>query len=308
MITYVDLIKDIKSLGIKEGDTLFLRISYRTIGKIEGGPKTFLDAVLNVIGKEGTIILVAFPYKYCTSVRFFHRSKILSENNLEPITTVGVMSLLAVKYPSAMVSKKLIFPFVVIGKHAQYLTENHTNEKDGYWLLKEASERFNSKCLRIGGETLTGTTHIAFTEMLRKYDYYQKKLLYGSYIKENCKVRWQSEANTVFCKKGFKKMYDQIMYPNISKKEGKVGNGYAVVTEMKETLEREREILFKNPKEILCEDSNCVRCRTTFSFSDQTNGRFLINQLFRLNLSNIKIFLFNTKFIFTNILFGKEMQ
>ncbi|MDR1056212.1 MAG: AAC(3) family N-acetyltransferase [Prevotellaceae bacterium] len=300
MITYNDLVNDIKSLGIKEGDTLFLRVSYKAIGKIEAGPKAFIDALLNVIGKEGTIILTAFPKTYNQLLRFFYKGKISSANNLmKPIT--GVMPIFALKYPSAMVSKKLLFPFVVIGKHAKYLTENHTNEKDGYWLLREATEKFNSKCLRIGGESLTGTTHLALTEMLRKYDYYQTRSFYGLYIKENDKISWQIKNNTTFCIKGFKKMYDQLIYPNVGKKEGKVGNGYAIVTEMKETLAKEREILFRNPIEILCEDSDCAICRTSFTFSDSTKGKYLINQLFRLKLGNIK-------FILLYILYGRKIQ
>ena len=75
MITYNDLVRDIKSLGIKDGDTLFLRISYRAIGKIENGPKTFIDALLNVVGEEGTIILTAFPKIFQSHVRFFIRNK-----------------------------------------------------------------------------------------------------------------------------------------------------------------------------------------------------------------------------------------
>ena len=307
MVTYNNLINDLKSFEIKEGDTLFLRISYKAVGEIENGPKTFIDALLNVIGESGTMILTAFPKEYHSFARIFYKNKISSENNL-PMPYTGVMSVLALKYPNALVSKKLIFPFVVIGKHAKYLTENHTNEKEGFWLLREAIEKFDSKCLRIGGDTLTGTTHLAFTDMLKKYKYYQKSLPIGLYIKEDNEIRWQTEPISNFCRKGFKKMYDQLIYPYISKKEGKVGNGYAIVTKMKETLDKEREILFKNPKEILCEDSNCVRCRTTFTFSDSTNIKFVIKQLYKLKLNNIKTPLSQIKFVILNFLFGKKIQ
>jgi len=307
MITYNNLVCDIKSLGIKEGDTLFLRVSYRAIGKIENGPKTFIDALLSVIGKEGTIILTAFPKKYNSFFRIFHKDKISSETNLQKPRT-GIMSVLALKYSSAMTSKKLIFPFVVIGKHAKYLTENHTSEKEGYWLLKEATEKFNSKCLRVGGDSLTGTTHLAFTEMLKKYKYYQTRFLYGLYIKENDNIKWQTEAISSFCIRGFCKIYDHLIYPNISKNESKVGNGYAIVTNMKETLEREREILFKNPKEILCDNPNCAKCRTSFTFSDLKSSRFLINQLFNFKLSNSKILLSSIKFVMSNNFFGEKVQ
>ena len=307
MITYNDLVHDIKSLGVKEGDTLFLRISYKAIGKVENGPKTFLDALLSVVGENGTIILTAFPKSHNSAFRFFYRNKISSENNLQKPKT-GIMPIVALEYPSSAVSKKLRFPFVVIGKHAKYLTENHTKEKEGYWLLREACEKFNSHCLRIGGESLTGTTHFALTDMLKRYNYYQMQLPYGIYVKENDKIKWETGEFTSFCTKAYKKMFDQLIYPNINKKEGKVGNGYAIITSMRETLEREREILLKNPKEILCDNSDCMKCRTSFTFSDLTKARYMITQLFKLKPSNIKRFLVEFRSFLLIVLFGKRMQ
>ena len=56
MITFDSLRNDLKALGVSSGDLLFLRISYKAIGRVEGGPKTFVDALLDVVGKEGTIV------------------------------------------------------------------------------------------------------------------------------------------------------------------------------------------------------------------------------------------------------------
>lgn len=307
MITYDDLVNDIKSLGIKDGDTLFLRVSYKAIGKSENGPKTFLDALLDVIGENGTLILTIFPKKYPLIFKFFCRNKISSEGNLRESRT-GVMPKFALKYPFAMVSKKLTRPFVVIGKHAKYLTENHTNEKEGLWLLREALEKFDSKCLRIGGDSLTGTTHLALDDMLRKYNYYQTCLLVGLYVKENDEVKWQADTGSQFCRRGFRKIYDQLIYPNVSKIEGKIGNGYAIVTKMRDTIEKEREIFYENPKKILCDDPNCVKCRTTFSFSDRSNGKFIINQFIKLKPSIIRISLFRIMTVILNVFWGKKIQ
>ena len=49
MITFDSLRNDLKMLGVSSGDLLFLRISYKAIGRVEGGPKTFVDALLDVV-------------------------------------------------------------------------------------------------------------------------------------------------------------------------------------------------------------------------------------------------------------------
>ncbi|WP_044300445.1 AAC(3) family N-acetyltransferase [Bacteroides fragilis] len=72
MITFDSLRNDLKMLGVSSGDLLFLRISYKAIGRVEGGPKTFVDALLDVVGKEGTIVVTAFPSRYSSFMRFFY--------------------------------------------------------------------------------------------------------------------------------------------------------------------------------------------------------------------------------------------
>ena len=84
MHTIEKIKNDLINLGIKSGDTLFLRISYRAVGKIEGGPKSFIDALLDVVGTDGTIILTAFPKKYIRQFRFLHRRQILTDKTEYP--------------------------------------------------------------------------------------------------------------------------------------------------------------------------------------------------------------------------------
>lgn len=49
-------------LGIKKGDVILMHSSYRSLGDVDGGAKTFFDAFLEVLGEEGTLILPALSY------------------------------------------------------------------------------------------------------------------------------------------------------------------------------------------------------------------------------------------------------
>ena len=51
------IIDDLKQLGVEEGDHLAVALSLRSIGHVVGGPKTFIEALLEVVGPNGTIMM-----------------------------------------------------------------------------------------------------------------------------------------------------------------------------------------------------------------------------------------------------------
>lgn len=309
MITKESLKEDFYRIGIKEGDTLFLRISYKAVGKIEGGPMVFLQALHEVIGEDGTIILTAFPQKYIRQLRFFHRKEVYSYEN-PPKPTTGVMPIMAMSYPGVKISRKLEFPFLVIGKHSEYLTNSHTHEKRGYWLLEEAINKFDCKCLRIGGEGFTGTTHIAFTNVLEETGNYQIKPKYGLYFKEGDSIVWHDAENTIFCHKAFLEANSKYIYPTIVQKtEGSIGNGHAVLTSMMETLKKEEEFISKDITKMLCNDRDCLLCRVSLSFSDSNFFAYFLRQLAHIcKGNNVKGAIQNIRALFNNKFFGVRQR
>ena len=57
---------DLRALGIKPGDTLLIHASYKSLGPIEGGAKTFFDAVLSYLGEDGTLVMPALSFTTVT--------------------------------------------------------------------------------------------------------------------------------------------------------------------------------------------------------------------------------------------------
>lgn len=286
MNTLNSLKEDLLKLGLRTGDTVFLRISYKAIGKVEGGPKTFLDAIVEVIGEEGTVLLTAFPKRYKNKLRFFHRKDAAEENNRPP-TFTGALSSVGMKYPGSVMSARVDFPFVVIGKHADYLASNHTYDKNGYWILEEAIDKFNCICLRVGGEPFIGTTHMSLSHVLQEKGEYQMAPRYGLYVKEKDGLKWRENNNVIFCPTAFKNYLPEIIN-EIKISEGKVGEGYAIITDMKKSLKAEEELFRKDLKKILCSSPDCCICRTTFSFSDSTKTKYLLRQFAKLFKGNTK--------------------
>ena len=52
MITKNDLIRDLRQLGVVRGDTLNLKVSMKSIGDIDGGANTLIEALMEVVGGQ----------------------------------------------------------------------------------------------------------------------------------------------------------------------------------------------------------------------------------------------------------------
>lgn len=60
-LTLEKLIEELQNCGIKEGDSVLVHSSFSKIGFVEGGPKTFVEALLTVIGTTGNLLMPSSP-------------------------------------------------------------------------------------------------------------------------------------------------------------------------------------------------------------------------------------------------------
>lgn len=131
MYTKNDLLNDIAAIGIKPNDTLMVHSSMKSIGKVEGGADTVLDAFIEYLKDDG---LLVFPT---------HTWGILDDKNniFDPITTpscVGLLSNMFMKRPNVMRSLHATHSVAALGKDAaEYIKgeEYHDSPcpRDGCW-------------------------------------------------------------------------------------------------------------------------------------------------------------------------------
>ena len=75
-LTKVDLEKDIRALGIQIGDVILVHSSLSKIGYLANGAMSFINALKEVVGESGTILMPTSPnneYQYdsqCNYDRF----------------------------------------------------------------------------------------------------------------------------------------------------------------------------------------------------------------------------------------------
>jgi len=116
MYTKSDLIKNIEAMGIKKTDTLLIHSSMKSIGAVDGGAETVLDAFIEHLADDGLLI---FPTHTWATVP--------GETDLyDPETSpscVGILTNLFMKRPNTHRSLNPTHSVAAIGKDAEeYVT------------------------------------------------------------------------------------------------------------------------------------------------------------------------------------------
>ena len=57
-----EIVKDLRALGVEQGHKLMVHSSYKSLGGVDGGIITFIEALKEAVGGEGTLMFPAFSY------------------------------------------------------------------------------------------------------------------------------------------------------------------------------------------------------------------------------------------------------
>ena len=60
MITREQITGDLKALDIRTGDAVMMHSSLSALGFVDGGAETVVDALLETVGPDGTLLVPAF--------------------------------------------------------------------------------------------------------------------------------------------------------------------------------------------------------------------------------------------------------
>lgn len=255
-----DLINHLQKAGIEKGNLLHLKVSMRSIGKIEGGAQTLLEALLDTVGSEGTLVIDSFIPSYPLPLNSEDREKISNEKSP---SYAGALANVMINHPNAVRSKHPIQKFTAIGKLAHLLMDSHTPKSGGYDVLYKMA-KMNALNLSVGRNTLgVGTTHVAIEKsgLVKKESHRGVNYLTESGKTELFKVNWNGG-----CGRGFPKfipLYEKAGFL----KWVKIGHAEAALTNMNGTLEVEMQKLKEQPDFFFCDDPTCKDCRLNWEHS-----------------------------------------
>lgn len=225
--TRESLLKDLKTLGVKEGMTLIVHTSLKSIGWVNGGAQAVILALMDAVTEDGTLVLQAhsadlsdpaewenppIPESWWETVR---HTMPAFDPDTTPTYHLGKIPELFRTFPNVYRSNHPVMSVAAWGKNARLLTEEHQLDYGfgpGTPLAK--AYELDASVLFIG----TGfDTHTSFhlAEVLTDVRKHVKK---GSPILENGKQVW--------------KTYDEIEYDDEDFEE--IGNAFKKVAEIRE--------------------------------------------------------------------------
>lgn len=122
VLTKVDLINQFKSIGIQQGDSLLVHSSLSKIGYVEGGAKTVVDALLEVVGVNGNLLMPTSP-NASLQLDFIRDLNVFDVANTP--SSLGSVTEHFRKLPNAIRSAHPTEPVSCIGPDAEYFTGDH---------------------------------------------------------------------------------------------------------------------------------------------------------------------------------------
>jgi aminoglycoside 3-N-acetyltransferase len=108
-----DLIQGLAALGIHQGDVLLLHSALSSLGRVEGGAPALVEAILRLLGPDGTLLVPTLP----------DLSQPFSPETSP--STVGRLTEVVRQWPGAVRSRHPTHAISAVGAQARYLTEGH---------------------------------------------------------------------------------------------------------------------------------------------------------------------------------------
>ncbi len=247
------MVWDLTTLGLKRGDLVNVKASLKSIGFVEGGIKTLLDALLEVVGEEGTIVTESFVRTY--------RSKREAKKNIVTQSTPSYAGALAneiLNRPNVFRSTHPVQKFAAIGAQAESLMKKHTPDSRPYDVLREMIFS-GGKNIRIGGLDKVvgvGTTHVAVDYLKLQ----QKREASYIYFYKNSSLQCFKPDWVNGCQILFNNLIELFEKKNAIISKGKVGNADAMLTEMKQTYDIEIDLLKNSLDSFRCNNPSCILC------------------------------------------------
>jgi len=265
-ITKDMLVDDLVRLGIQKGDLLNVKLSMKSIGYVIGGPRTVLEALIEAVGIEGTIVTDAFIKSY--PLPLSRENAIRISDKYTP-SYAGSFANAMIHHPDACRSMHPIQRFVAVGAQSQELMYNHTSESPAYDVLRVMAESGYGRNLKVGSDEKVvgvGTTHVAITTLQLNQN--RPKMGVNYYNYSNNKIQLFERNWPGGCEVGFRNFIPLYQKAGAILYEGKVGNADSKITDMEKTLKVEIDTLSKNNRYFFCNEQSCRQCRLSWEFSD----------------------------------------
>ena len=132
-----DIISSLKEAGVAEGQTVIVHTSLSSIGFVCGGAQVVVDALLETVGADGTIVMPTQSWKNLDPETGVHWEEpkewwqIIRDNwpaydkRITPTNTMGAVAECFRTYPGTLRTDHPARSVSANGKNAEYITSHH---------------------------------------------------------------------------------------------------------------------------------------------------------------------------------------
>ena len=138
VITKEDVLDALKRLGIERGDVLMVHTSLRSVGYVCGGAQALIEALLEAVGSEGTIMMPTQSWKNLDPSEGVHWEVEPSQwqtirdhwpaydKRITPTNTMGAVAEMFRQWPQSVRSDHPARSVCACGRQAAFLTAEHS--------------------------------------------------------------------------------------------------------------------------------------------------------------------------------------
>jgi aminoglycoside N3'-acetyltransferase len=264
-----DLVRDLRAIGVEEGDCLALGVSLRSIGWVEGGPETVVEALLESVGPEGTIMVPSFTRVFPTPLAGNRRGKGLRqrwdglipwEYVFDPQTTpplTGAIPTAMWRRADSVRSRHPQNSVVAIGRLARFLTEDHDENAAPYLPYSRLGEaRGKGLFIGLGGRLVA----------LRHQAQFEAGLMDILPARAGVRYRRADGSIQIYKRRGYAcvsvlhRLNPWLEDLGLLRK-GRVGEADSIIADAHGTIEELARMLRQDPALNLCSDYRCLFCR-----------------------------------------------
>ena len=136
-ITKNDVMSAFSSVGLEKGQAVMVHTSLSSIGYVCGGAQTIIEALIETVGPEGTIMMPTQSWKNLDPEDGVHWTvpeeywQMIRDNwpaydkKITPTNTMGAVAEMFRSWPGVIRSDHPARSVAAWGKHAEYLTSDH---------------------------------------------------------------------------------------------------------------------------------------------------------------------------------------
>jgi aminoglycoside N3'-acetyltransferase len=251
-------------LGVNQGDLLDVMISLKSIGTVMGGAKTVIDALVDAVGPEGTLVTNSYVRAYPLPLSKEDAGKI--SDRWTP-SYAGAVANAMIHYPGAYRSRHPVQKYAAVGGRAEELTQSHGPDSFAFDVLRIVAET-GGKLLKVGPEEKVlgvATTHTAIWMLGLRQRYPSVGI---NYLDEDGELLTFERDWAAVCSSRYIKFMPVCREKGAILSEGRVGLAEGKITDMGKTLALQLDLLSNDPTFLLCDDPLCLLCRLSWDFSN----------------------------------------